>query len=349
MSARTSTRKRPAAPRPKRIRSALLAWYRAQRRDLPWRRTRDPYAIWVSEIMLQQTRVETVIPFYERFLERFPTVDALASAKDEDVLAAWSGLGYYRRARGLHAAASIVAREHAGALPMDSERLRALPGIGEYTAAAIASIAFGHETAAVDGNVVRVLARIHGLRGGRDSARLKREVTHLATALARGPAPGDWTQTLMELGAVVCLPRPKCDDCPVARSCDAHRSGDASRYPEPAKKPDPRAAGEVLLLARRGQSIYLEKAATPTGTAWTLPRARTREDAVGLGFELRSGDPLTSFRHRTYAEDLRIEVCAAKAGQRGRKGRWFAPDALDRLPLRAPTLKAIKRLRLLSS
>jgi A/G-specific adenine glycosylase len=349
MSARKSTRKRPTALRPKRIRPALLAWYRAQRRDLPWRRTRDPYAIWVSEIMLQQTRVETVIPFYQRFLERFPTVDALADAHDEDVLAAWSGLGYYRRARGLHAAAAIVAREHAGVLPMDSERLRALPGIGEYTAAAIASIAFGHEAAAVDGNVVRVIARIHGLRGGRDSARLKREVTHLAAALARGPAPGDWTQALMELGAVVCLPRPKCDQCPVARSCDAHRSGDASRYPEPAKKPDPRTAGEVLLLARRGRSIYLEKAATPTGTAWTLPRARTREDAVRLGFVLRSGDPLTSFRHRTYAEDLRIEVCAAKAGQRGAKGRWFTPDGLDRLPLRAPTLKAIKRLRLLSS
>ena len=347
MRARRSTG--TTAPRPKRIRPALLAWYRAERRDLPWRRTRDPYAIWVSEIMLQQTRVETVIPFYERFLERFPTVDALASAHDEDVLAAWSGLGYYRRARGLHAAASIVAREHAGVFPDDPEQMRALPGIGEYTAAAITSIAFGREAAAVDGNVVRVLARIHGLRGSRDSAGLRGEVTRLAHSLARGPAPGDWTQALMELGAVVCLPRPKCDECPVARACDARLSGDASRYPEPARKPDPRAAGEVLLLARRGRSIYLEKASTKTGTAWTLPRATTREGAAQLGFKLSQDEPLTSFRHRTYAEDLRIEVLAATATQRRRQGRWFAPDDLHRIPLRAPTLKAIKRLQLLSS
>jgi len=339
----------PAAPalRPKRIRPALLAWYRAQRRDLPWRRTRDPYAIWVSEIMLQQTRVETVIPFYERFLDKFPTVDALASADEEDVLAAWSGLGYYRRARGLQAAASIVAREHSGTFPDHPTELRALPGIGEYTAAAIASIAFGREAAAVDGNVVRVLARIHGLRGTRDSARLKSDVTRLAHALARGPAPGDWTQALMELGAMICLPRPKCEECPVARACDAHRSGDASRYPEPARKPEPLAAVEVLLLARRGRSIYLEKAATKTGITWTLPSVTTRESAASLGFK-PLGEPLTSFRHRTYAHDLRIEVLAATAS-RSRRGRWFTPDDLDGLPLRAPTLKAIKRLRLLSS
>jgi len=349
---RAAGRKPPAVPPPKRIRAPLLAWYRARRRDLPWRRTRDPYAIWVSEIMLQQTRVETVIPFYERFLDRFPTVTALAGSREEDVLAAWSGLGYYRRARGLHAAAAIVAREHAGSFPDDPERLRALPGIGDYTAAAIASIAFGREAAAVDGNVVRVLARIHGLTGSRDSAILKREVTLRADSLARGPSPGDWTQALMELGATVCLPRdPKCNECPVARSCDARRSGDPARYPEPARKPNPESAGEVLLLARRGRSIYLEQAATPTGTAWTLPRARTRAAAAKLGFALRSGDPLTSFRHRTYAEDLRIDVCAATAsrGVRRKKGRWFDPEILDRLPLRAPTLKAIKRLRLRDS
>jgi A/G-specific adenine glycosylase len=345
----STTRKPPAAPSPKRIRPSLLEWYRARRRDLPWRRTSDPYAIWVSEIMLQQTRVETVITFYERFLDRFPSVTALAGAREEDVLAAWSGLGYYRRARGLHAAAAIVAREHAGSFPDDAERLRALPGIGDYTAAAIASIAFGREAAAVDGNVVRVLARIHGLTGSRDSALLKREVTLRAQSLARGPSPGDWTQALMELGATVCMPRdPRCDECPVVRFCDARRSGDPARYPEPARKPNPRSAGEVLLLARRGRSIYLEQAATRTGMAWTLPRAGTRAAAVELGFELRAGGPLTSFRHRTYSEDLRIDVCAATArrGTRRAKGRWFDPEALDQLPLRAPTLKAIKRLRL---
>src|SRR5690242_14005486 len=150
-------------------RAALLAWYRAARRDLPWRRTRDPYAIWVSEIMLQQTRVETVVPYYERFLRRFPDVATLARAREAAVLAAWSGLGYYRRARHLHDAARAVVREHAGVIPDTREGLLTLTGIGDYTASAIASIAFGQEEAAVDGNVVRVLARIRGLRGRRDS------------------------------------------------------------------------------------------------------------------------------------------------------------------------------------
>jgi A/G-specific adenine glycosylase len=346
------------------LRAVLLAWYRARRRDLPWRRTRDPYAIWVSEIMLQQTRVETVVPYYGRFLERFPTVRALAVAREDDVLAAWSGLGYYRRARGLHAAAAIVARDHAGSLPDDRERLRALPGIGDYTAAAIQSIAFGREAAAVDGNVVRVLARIHGLSGRRDSPRLKRDVTALAETLARGPAPGDWTQALMELGATVCLPRdPRCGECPVASRCTARRSGDPARYPEPAVKQEPRSGREVLLLARRGRSIYLEEDATPTGRAWTLPRVRARATkgvaspaappagaravAARHGLSLEPGELLAAFRHRTYAEDLSIEVWAAAPGpgMPRRSGRWATPAGLERLPLRSPTLKALHRLR----
>ena len=343
------------------LRAVLLVWYRARRRDLPWRRTRDPYAIWVSEIMLQQTRVETVIPYYGRFLERFPTVDALAAAREDDVLAAWSGLGYYRRARGLHAAAAIVAREHAGSLPDDRDRLRALPGIGDYTAAAIQSIAFGREAAAVDGNVVRVLARIHGLGGRRDSPRLKRDVTALAETLARGPAPGDWTQALMELGATVCLPRdPRCEECPVASGCVARRSGDPARYPEPAVKQEPRSGREVLLLARRGRSIYLEEDATPSGRAWSLPRVRaqaTKSDAPPAaaralaarhGLSLDPGGRLTAFRHRTYADDLSVEVwAAAPVSETARRpgGRWVTRAGLERLPLRSPTLKALSRLR----
>jgi A/G-specific adenine glycosylase len=355
------------------LRAALLAWYRERRRDLPWRRTRDPYAIWVSEIMLQQTRVETVVPYYGRFLERFPTVRALAIAREDDVLAAWSGLGYYRRARGLHAAAAIVARDHAGSLPDDRDSLRALPGIGDYTAAAIQSIAFGRVAAAVDGNVVRVLARIHGLSGRRDSPGLKRDVTALAETLARGPAPGDWTQALMELGATVCLPRdPRCGECPVASRCVARRSGDPARYPEPAVKQEPRSGREVLLLARRGRSVYLEEDATPTGRAWTLPRVRARASkgvappsgppaaartvppaaaravAARHGLSLEPGTLLAAFRHRTYADDLSIEVWAAAPGPgtaRRSGGRWVTPAGLKRLPLRAPTLKALHRLR----
>ncbi|HET7903271.1 MAG TPA: A/G-specific adenine glycosylase, partial [Candidatus Eisenbacteria bacterium] len=213
-------------------RAALLRWYGRNRRDLPWRRARDPYAIWVSEIMLQQTRVETVVPYYERFLERFPTLHALARSSESSVLAAWSGLGYYRRARNLRDAASLVARDHGGAIPRDPAALRALPGIGAYTAAAIASIAFDRPAAAVDGNVVRVIARWDGRRGRRDDAALRRAVTARAESLAPGARPGDWTQALMELGATLCLPRdPLCERCPVARWCRARRGGRPDRYP----------------------------------------------------------------------------------------------------------------------
>ena len=163
-------------------RRGILAWYQRHKRDLPWRRTRDPYAIWVSEIMLQQTRVETVIPFYDRFLRLFPDVRTLARAREAAVLAAWSGLGYYRRARHLHAAARAVVRDHGGEVPGTREDLLALPGIGAYTASAIASIAFSREEAAVDGNVIRVLARVHGLRGRRDSPALRRRVETIAAA-----------------------------------------------------------------------------------------------------------------------------------------------------------------------
>ncbi len=352
-------------------RTAILRWYLANRRDLPWRRTRDPYAIWVSEIMLQQTRVETAIPFYDRFLSRFPTVEALARARESAVLAAWSGLGYYRRARNLRAAAAQVVREHAGRVPSDREALRALPGVGEYTAAAIASVAFGVPAAAVDGNVIRVLARIHGLRGSRDDAALGRAVTERAETLAAGPHAGDWTQALMELGALVCLPaEPRCGACPAARWCVARASGQPERYPGPGRAPQPKPARLVLLLVRSRGRVLLVPDVANGRAAWTLPeaaplarRAATRgPDAAGLraarGLAKRLGlpagavrGPVQSFRHRTFAQDLSIEVWeagpdtpGALAGSPG-PHRWVRPSSPDHLPLRAPTLKALKNLR----
>src|SRR5439155_12475332 len=236
---------------PHTLRAAILRWYLKHRRDLPWRSTQDPYAIWVSEIMLQQTRVETVIPYYRRFLERFPNVRSLAKASEADVLARWSGLGYYGRARNLRDAASLLVREHAAQLPEDPAALRRLPGVGEYTAAAISSVAFGRPVAAVDGNVIRVLTRIHGLRGRRDSTALRRRVNAIAETLAVGPRPGDWTQALMELGATVCLPRePLCERCPARTPCIARRSGHADRYPEAAPVAAPKQERRVILLAR---------------------------------------------------------------------------------------------------
>ena len=355
------------------LRRSILAWYARNRRDLPWRRTRDPYAIWVSEIMLQQTRVETVTPYYERFLTRFPNVTALARAPEEAVLASWSGLGYYRRARHLHDAARTVAREHAGALPDTRERLLELPGIGAYTAAAIASIAFGRPEAAVDGNVVRVLARIDGLRGRRDSPKLRRRVEETARELARGPRPGDWTQALMELGATICAPRdPLCDRCPAARACVARRSGDPARYPEPLPMKAPRVERRLLLVARDGDRVLLVPDEGEARASWTLPFARvgssasTQRAARALAVKhLRPGTAPASlgftFQHRTYSHDFTFEVWSIEIRDNLRRGKliptmfqapkgaatdtlWATRAQLRRLPIRAPTLKALKRL-----
>ncbi|MGE5176099.1 MAG: A/G-specific adenine glycosylase [Hyphomicrobiales bacterium] len=365
---------RDAAPPPRSaasrraLRAALLRWYRRERRDLPWRRTRDAYAIWVSEVMLQQTRVETVIPYYERFLARFPRVEALAGARESDVLAAWSGLGYYRRARHLKRAAEAVVREHGGRLPGDPEALRALPGIGAYTAAAIASIGFGRPAAAVDGNVIRVIARLEGFRGRRDSGALRRRVEAVAAALAEGPAPGDWTQALMELGATRCLPRePLCARCPLSRRCRARASGRPDGFPEAAPALPVRAERRLLLAVRRGGRHLLVPDAAEQGAAWTLPAAVLRGGATegvgeagataaarslarSLGLGGDPDGPVARFRHRTFSHDLSFEVWrladaepadpATPAG-----GRWARAADLERLPVRAPTLKALRQLR----
>ncbi|MEC8192133.1 MAG: A/G-specific adenine glycosylase [Myxococcota bacterium] len=211
-----------------RVSKPLLEWYDAHRRILPWRENPEPYWVWVSEVMLQQTRVETGLRYFERFIERFPTVEALARAPLDDVLVLWSGLGYYSRARNLHKAAGIVA--DAGAFPTDVSGLRALPGVGEYMAAAIASIALGQDEATVDGNIARVMARIHADAGGR-----KQMWVHARTHLPAGRA-GDYNQALMDLGATICTPRkPLCDECPIRIACRANQLGKPLAYP-PAKE-----------------------------------------------------------------------------------------------------------------
>jgi A/G-specific adenine glycosylase len=338
---------------PTRLRRAILRWYLANRRDLPWRRTSDPYAIWVSEIMLQQTRVETVIPFYTRFLDRFPTVEVLARAREDAVIAAWSGLGYYRRARHLHDAAARVLTEHGGRVPSEPEDLRRLPGIGDYTAAAIASVAFGRTAAAVDGNVIRVLARIQGLRGSRVSPRLKREVAGIAEELAQGPRPGDWTQALMELGATVCRPRePRCGECPARAMCLARASGHPDRYPEAPVARPPRRVERVMLAAwSRGRLLLVRESPDPSPT-WTMPHAETgssperaaRSLARRLGLDGKVEGPVARFRHRTFAEDSGVEVWRLESKSPSKPGRWVPPSEVDRLPTRGPTLKAIKKL-----
>ena len=302
------------------LQEKLLTWYEACRRDLPWRRTRDPYAIWVSEIMLQQTRVETVIPYYERFLTRFPTALALAEAPPDEVLAQWSGLGYYRRARLLLEGARVVAGK-GGVVPGDREGLLEVPGIGRYTAGAIASIAFGEPVGLVDGNVARVLARVFAIdedmrRRGMRTAEL------VADAIAGGaPDPGAWNQALMELGATVCTPRsPSCEVCPIASECRALRENRVARLPVLSEKKAPVArrvqaivavdakSGSVLLARRRPDLLF--------GGLWEPPsvegppRMRARLTAwLPVGKLVRAGAVEHVLSHRKLTIDvLRAEL-----------------------------------------
>ncbi|MEX2465761.1 MAG: A/G-specific adenine glycosylase [Gemmatimonadota bacterium] len=239
-----------------RLRADLLGFYDRQKRDLPWRREEDPYRILVSEVMLQQTRVDTVLGYYEPWLGRFPDIEALAAASEDSVLKAWEGLGYYRRARNLHAAARVVREEWGGAVPSTEAELRMLPGVGEYTAGAVASIAFGEAVPAVDGNVRRALARLYDVV--KPTARWLRET---AAALVDPERPGDWNQALMELGATVCTPRaPSCGACPVAWGCAARSAGTVDERPAPTRKRAPRKAVIALVVLRApGGEVLLER------------------------------------------------------------------------------------------
>ena len=288
------------------IRERLLAWYDVEARDLPWRRTNDPYAILVSEIMLQQTRVETVLGYYEPFLDRFPTIRDLAGAPIDDILKAWEGLGYYRRAHHLHRAARAVVSEHGGRLPRTARELRALPGIGPYTAGAVASIAFGLDEAVLDGNVVRVLSRLFCVDGNPAVAATRRRLLAHAQRLVSRADASRLNQALMDLGARVCLPRaPRCTDCPIADECDAHHAGRETAFPQkPKRRPiphrdvvagaiwdaEPSSVGAKLLIAQRHADDML-------GGLWEFP---------GGGVE--EGEALEGALQRELDEELGIAV-----------------------------------------
>jgi A/G-specific adenine glycosylase len=242
------------------FRKQLLVWFRQFQRDLPWRRTRDPYGIWLSEIMLQQTRVAAAIPYYERFLQRFPDVQSLAAAPEEEVLRLWSGLGYYRRARNLQKAAQQVVANHGGQFPARLEEALALPGIGNYTAAAILSIAFAQNSAVLDGNVARVLARLGAVRGDIRESQRWQHLQKVADGLLEPQSPGDWNQAMMELGATLCAPKsPQCLLCPVAQFCEGRKLGIAESLPEKRQK---RTTVEVTLAVavltdKKGRTLLL--------------------------------------------------------------------------------------------
>jgi len=278
------------------FRKQLLGWFRQFQRDLPWRRTTDPYRIWLSEIMLQQTRVAAAIPYYERFLEQFPDVHALATAPQEEVLRLWSGLGYYSRARNLQKTAQQIVAKHGGQFPAHLEDALALPGIGNYTAAAILSIAFGEKLAVLDGNVARVLARLGAVRGDLRESKPWQDLQKTADRLLEQQSPGDWNQAMMELGATLCTPKsPQCLLCPVMQFCESRKLGIAESLPEKRRK---RATVEVTLAAavftdRKGRTLLLpppkdagEKASadhvpTLVSKMWHFPTLSVTGDPAG--------------------------------------------------------------------
>jgi A/G-specific adenine glycosylase len=333
---------------------ALLPWYDDARRDLPWRKTRDPYAVWVSEMMLQQTQVATVLGYYERWMKRFPTVKALASAVEDDVLHAWQGLGYYSRARNLWRGARAVVSEHGGRIPRTAAALRALPGIGPYSAGAIASIAFGERAPLVDGNVVRVLCRVFGLRGDPSRSPLKTELWDIAGRLVPEDRPGDFNQALMELGATVCTPRaPRCEGCPLRKGCTARRDGLVERLPELPKRTESVAVPRAAAVVERGGKVLCVR--VPDGAArwagmWQMPNADVASDETAeaaasravreaAGFSVHSGERLLRVRHSVTHHRITLDVfrCEARGGNARAVGAsavaWIAPARLDELAM----------------
>jgi A/G-specific adenine glycosylase len=325
------------AARDRVIARRLLAWYRHGHRDLPWRATSDPYRIWVSEVMLQQTRAQATIPYYERFLARFPTVEALAAAAEEEVLALWSGLGYYSRARNLLRAARAIAE--AGSFPDDFDAIRALPGVGDYTAAAIASIAFGRPHAVLDGNVLRVVARVANDAADIGSQRTRERFREIAQSWLDPREPGHFNQALMELGATVCLPKnPLCLVCPISAECRARAEGTSSQLPVKLRRVEPVAIEEVLLVVRRRGRILLrrrEDGARRMAGFWELPAAADLPAA-------RVGECYGTFRHTITHHRYTFTVMAASGGVPAGDFRWFLPSECTEVPLSTTARKALR-------
>lgn len=280
----------------------LCAWYRQDHRDLPWRRTTDPYAIWISEIMLQQTRVQAVIPYYERFLQALPTVQALAEVPEDQLLKLWEGLGYYSRARNLQKAARTVCTEFGGSMPCDRESLLTLSGIGSYTAGAVASIAGGQCCPAVDGNVLRVLSRLFARDWDITSQKVKKQAEQELQPVMPADCPGDCNQALMELGAMICVPHgvPDCAHCPVADLCEAQRLGAQQDFPKKKpKKVRPIEQRVVYLIWKNGRIALRKRPAKGLlANLWEFPNVLTEEDAEqAFGVSLTGQRPLKQAKH----------------------------------------------------
>ncbi|MBI5884224.1 MAG: A/G-specific adenine glycosylase [Elusimicrobia bacterium] len=311
------------------LRTSLLQWYGERGRDLPWRRTKDPYRVWLSEVMLQQTTVAAVMPRFERFLETYPTVRALAKARRSSVLASWSGLGYYRRAASLHEAAGLIVRDHGGVFPADPGAR--LPGVGDYTRAAVLSIAYGMPLAVVDTNVSRVLSRLCALKGeaSGNADRLKA----LAQVLLPTGKAGDWNQALMDLGAMVCLPRgPRCGECPWSRQCEARKAGLQDRIPGlPARQRPVPVRLDCVLCERQGMVLVEKRAAGLLAGHWGLPGSK-------------AGRVLATVRQRITRHSVTLVLRRAAAPPRPPGGglRWVRKADLARYLVSSLWRKALE-------
>lgn len=343
----------PAVKKP-RLASRLLMWYRKHQRTLPWRGHRSEYAVWVSEIMLQQTRVETVIPYFKKWMKQFPTARALAKASEREVLNAWEGLGYYSRARNFHKAAQIVVEKYDGKLPREMDELQKLPGIGRYTAGALASILFGMDEPALDGNLKRVYARLFDVKTAVNSTKGEKILWELARAnLPKGKA-ADFNQALMDLGALVCVPKnPRCEICPLAGNCLARKRGTQNLRPVKfAKKAAPHHVHAAAVIEKRiGNSLYVLLAKRPSrgllAGMWEFPNARVAGEAageaasaVGAAYRLtlrakRGVHPLTTVEH-AYSH-FRVTVyafrCEVSSKEMNGNLKWVELKKLDEYPM----------------
>jgi A/G-specific adenine glycosylase len=352
------------------FRDALPAWFDGARRPMPWREPgpdgRDPYRVWVSEVMLQQTRVETAAPYFRRFVEAFPTVEALAAAPLDDVLKRWEGLGYYSRARNLHRAAQTVVAEHGGRVPSDEAAFRALPGVGPYTEAAVLSLAYGVPLAVLDGNVVRVLARVFAVDADAKAGRTRRALQDLAGRLLDARDPGRWNEAVMELGATVCTPRaPACGRCPLRDVCQAYAQGEPEAYPVTAKaKPVPHHTVAVAVIADDAGRLLVQRRPEDAmlGGLWEFPGGKqeagetveaacAREVREELAVEVEVGRPVARVEHAYshFRITLHAFRCRITDGEPASAGglplRWVRPAELDDLAFPRANRRVIEALQ----
>ncbi len=347
------------------VAAKLLPWFLKNRRSMPWRANRTPYRVWISELMLQQTRVDQVIPYFNRFMKRFPSMKSLAAASQEDVLKQWEGLGYYSRARNLHKAAQIISCNHKGRFPKTAEEILELPGVGTYTAAAIGSLAFNLDLAVLDGNVIRVLSRLFAYAKDTRSAAAKKELQQLADDLLVKGDAGNFNEAMMELGATVCLPKnPQCGDCPMSGVCLGHASGRPADYPVKApKKKVPHIIvgaavvtnrkGEVLIAQRRNEDMLGGLWEFPGGkqeTGETIQQCIVRELKEELGVNIEVGDFLVTVRHAYSHFTMQMHTYFAKI-KSGRPRpiecqdyRWVEISSLREFPYSKADLYIIDEL-----